>query len=219
MTFDVGGTLIEPWQSVGQVYADVAASHGWPGLSAETLNRQFARAWQEQANFGYTRHEWASLVEASFSGVIAPGSSAKFFNELYERFATGGAWRIFEDVLPTMRKLRARGLKLTVISNWDDRLPVLLERLGLLGYFDSIVVSCQVGATKPSPAIFAAAARALGLPPAAILHVGDSLGMDVEGGRAAGFRTAHLRRAKAEKEGEIDSLCGIEGLLNSPMGA
>ena len=39
VTFDVGGTLIEPWPSVGHVYAEVAAQHGWAGLSIEALNR------------------------------------------------------------------------------------------------------------------------------------------------------------------------------------
>src|SRR5580700_10426449 len=41
VTFDVGGTLIEPWPSVGRVYAEVAARHGLE-VAAEDLDRQFA---------------------------------------------------------------------------------------------------------------------------------------------------------------------------------
>src|SRR6266542_882226 len=51
VTFDVGGTLIEPWPSVGHVYADVAASHGLKDISADALNRQFAEAWRALKEF------------------------------------------------------------------------------------------------------------------------------------------------------------------------
>ena len=41
-------------------------------------------------------------------------------------------------------------MKLGVISNWDDRLRPLLQVLGLEERFDSIVISCEVGDSKPS---------------------------------------------------------------------
>ena len=61
VTFDVGGTLIEPWPSVGAIYAEVAAEHGLPGLSAGELTRRFGAAWRTRPDFGYTRAEWAAL--------------------------------------------------------------------------------------------------------------------------------------------------------------
>ncbi len=39
VTFDVGGTLIEPWPSVGHVYAEVAARHGVAAIDVATLNQ------------------------------------------------------------------------------------------------------------------------------------------------------------------------------------
>ena len=44
VTFDVGGTLIKPSPSVGDIYAEVAARHGRKKVSPETLNRRFAAA-------------------------------------------------------------------------------------------------------------------------------------------------------------------------------
>jgi phosphoglycolate phosphatase-like HAD superfamily hydrolase len=44
VTFDVGGTLIDPWPSVGHVYAAVAAEHGLTGVDPESLNVRFAAA-------------------------------------------------------------------------------------------------------------------------------------------------------------------------------
>src|SRR5947209_8770968 len=83
VTFDVGGTLIRPWPSVGHVYAEVAARHGFEDLSAAILNRQFAAAWQARQNFNHTRAEWAELVDATFEGLVETLPSETFFPDLY----------------------------------------------------------------------------------------------------------------------------------------
>ena len=49
VTLDVGGTLIEPWPSVGHVYAEIAARFGAPGHAPALLNRQFGEAWRRIA--------------------------------------------------------------------------------------------------------------------------------------------------------------------------
>src|ERR1035441_2944909 len=186
VTFDVGGTLLEVWPSVGHVYAQVAARNGVKRLSGTALNRRFAAAWRAATPFSHTRLGWARLVDATFRGLTEQPPSQTFFAELYDRLAAPDAWRIFPDALPTLDALAARRLKLGVISNWDERLRPLLKRLKLAGYFEIIVVSREVHASKPARAIFQHAVRRLGLPAEAVLHVGDSLSMDVRGARAAG---------------------------------
>jgi putative hydrolase of the HAD superfamily len=207
ITFDAGGTLIQPWPSVGHVYAEVAARHGFAHLSAEKLDRQFAAAWRKLKNFNHTREEWAALVDQAFAGAPGPPPSRTFFPELYDRFAGPDAWRIFDDVLPALDALAAAGIQLAVISNWDERLRPLLEQLGLAKYFETVVVSCQVGFPKPSPVIFEHAARRLGLSPGLILHVGDSPETDVLGAKSAGFHALLLDRGKERNTPEqISSL-------------
>lgn len=207
VTFDVGGTLIEPWPSVGHVYAAVAARHGVTGLSPEALTRRFGAAWQARKDFAYTRAEWADLVDHTFAGLCERPPSESFFDDLYQRFDQPDAWKMCEDVIPTLDALAHRGLKLGVISNWDDRLRPLLGRLGLLSRFETVVISCEVGWRKPAAEIFHRAARALALGPGCLLHVGDSFVADVQGARRAGLRALHLRRgAGAGKGGGIRSL-------------
>ena len=207
VTFDIGGTLIEPWPSVGHVYAEVAARHGADGLSPTLLNTRFKAAWRSRNSINDTRAGWEELVREVFSGLVAPARHAALFAELYERFAQADAWRIFDDVLPTLEMLVSRGIRLGAISNWDERLRTLLRRLRLDDYFEVIVVSCETGFAKPSPEIFEHAAAKLGLPPASILHVGDSLEMDVRGATSAGFRAARIRRATDDAlEGDLCSL-------------
>jgi len=194
ITFDVGGTLMEPWPSVGQIYADVAARHGYRNLSADLLKLKFIAAWRTLKNFNYTQQEWACLVDATFDGLTRKPPSETFFPELYDHFALPDAWRIFPDVLPTLEMLSSNGLKLAVISNWDERLGPLLREFKLDHYFDPIVISCEIGFCKPSREIFDATARQIGVSPKEILHVGDNPANDAEGARAAGFQARLLLR-------------------------
>jgi putative hydrolase of the HAD superfamily len=213
VTFDAGGTLIRPWPSVGFIYAEVAARHGVM-VEPDVLNRGFAAAWRKLGAFNHGREEWAALVDESFGDAASEPPSRTFFPEIYDRFAEASAWRIFEDVLPALDALAARGLNLGIISNWDERLLPLLGRLGLAKYFEAIIVSCDVGFTKPSPVIYEHAAKKLGAGPGTALHVGDSFSADVEGARKAGFAALLLDRGrKQEGEGTIGSLREVDYLF------
>jgi len=194
VTFDVGGTLIEPWPSVGHIYAEAAGRFGTAGVSPETLNQQFARVWRARAGFDYSRDAWRELVNQTFVNLSPAPPSKECFDAIYMQFANARTWRLFDDVLPVLEELKSFGLKLGVISNWDERLRPLLADLNLLKYFDEVVFSHEAGCTKPAPEIFHHAAALLGLPPAAILHVGDNDREDVVGARAAGFHAILVER-------------------------
>ena len=104
ITFDVGGTLIEPWPSVGHVYAAVAARHG-VRAEPEELTDRFVDAWNRKENFNYTQDDWAGLVDATFAGLTTTLPSQSFFDELYVRFAEPDCWRVYEDVIPALTAL------------------------------------------------------------------------------------------------------------------
>jgi len=214
VTFDVGGTLIEPWPSVGHVYAAVAAAHGLEGLSAETLNSNFAAAWRGRKNFDHSAAAWRELVDQTFAGLAPVPPSRTFFREIYRRFASSAAWRVFDDVVPALSALRERRLKLAVISNWDERLGPLLRQLGLDRFFQAVVVSHAVGCPKPSPAIFLEAAAQLGLATEKIMHVGDQEQEDIQGATAAGLQSLLIQRGGPSVRGrQIASLSELDWLL------
>jgi putative hydrolase of the HAD superfamily len=91
--------------------------------------------------------------------------------------------------LATLAALRARGLELAVVSNWDIGLAELLERLGIASLFGAIVTTAEAGAPKPEPAVFRLALERLGVEPGRALHVGDEDG-DGLGAAATGMRFA-----------------------------
>jgi putative hydrolase of the HAD superfamily len=198
VTFDVGGTLIEPWPSVGHVYAEIAERRGVGRLSPEILNERFKTAWRGQSNFTYTREAWSAIVDETFRDLVSQSPRDTLFPALYDRFAKADAWRIFDDVEPTLSALARLHIRLGIISNWDERLSPLLAVLGLAKHFEAIVVSCEAGATKPSPVIFQRASASFELSPEEILHVGDSAELDVVGAQAAGMQALEINRRAAK---------------------
>lgn len=222
VTFDVGGTLIQPWPSVGHVYADIAAAHGFAGISPGKLNMNFAAAWRAKNDFQHTLAEWSALVDKSFAGLCDAPPSRTFFPAIYERFSTADVWRTYEDVLPALDALATRDMRLAIVSNWDERLRPLLQQLRLDRYFETFIVSCEVGFAKPSPVIFEQASKKTGVAPEQILHVGDSFTDDVTGARAAGCRALLIDRANAAGGADrISSLRELEGIVfsSAPCGS
>ena len=89
-------------------------------------------------------------------------------------------------------ELVTRGVAVAVVS---DR-GAVREKLAALGLQDvpwgALVSADDVGVLKPAPALFHAAARALGVTPGEMLHIGDRDDTDGEGARAAGCAAAIL---------------------------
>jgi putative hydrolase of the HAD superfamily len=216
VTFDVGGTLIEPWPSVGHAYAEVASKFWIPGANPDALNLAFARAWKDRRDFDYSRPAWHELVRQTFAGLSITPPGDECFCAIYNHFAHAGAWRVFNDAHGALASARAQGLKVGLISNWDERLRPLLTELRLTGLFDVITISCEVGSTKPGGEIFGHCAARLGLAPEFILHVGDSRAEDVAGARGAGLKAVLLDRKAGRSDDEV--VAGLDAVMELVAG-
>jgi putative hydrolase of the HAD superfamily len=194
ITFDAGGTLLEPWPSVGHVYAEVAREQQLGNWEPGELNRRFAAVWRDRSEFDYSRPAWARLVSRTFEHLTPQADDPHLFEALWQRFAETRAWRVYEDVPHTLTALRQTGWRLAVVSNWDERLHEVLRVTGLAHHFEFILPSVEGPAPKPDVRLFQLAARRLGLPPDAIVHVGDSEREDVQGAHRAGFHARLIRR-------------------------
>jgi putative hydrolase of the HAD superfamily len=90
-------------------------------------------------------------------------------------------------------------VRLAVTSNSDGTVADLLRRHEWVQVGDGpgvpvevITDSGDVGVGKPDPRVFQATIDGLGLPPERILHIGDSVHYDVEGGAAVGLQSVHM---------------------------
>lgn len=195
--FDVGGTLIQPWPSVGAVYAAVAARHGWV-VDMAAIQNAFNQAWrslkQTPGELTTARKEWWRTLVCQVRAEFGLPDDDDYFEDLYATFARAAAWRVYPDVVPALKRAREQVPHVGLITNWDERLRPLLADLNLDG-FDSIAVSCEVGCEKPSATIFEVALAAAGATPGEALHVGDSMTLDVNGARAVGMRGVLIDRA------------------------
>jgi HAD superfamily hydrolase (TIGR01549 family) len=156
----------------------------------------------DPSSLGDLRRRCADVM-AEAAGVDSDGALEALLGSL--RFEA------FEDAAPALRELRARGLRIAVVSNWDCSLPDVLERVGLHDLVDTVAISAVVGAAKPDAAIFRAALDAAGCRAADAVHVGDSAEADVEGARAAGIRPFLLARKGG---GDLTSLEELATLLS-----
>jgi putative hydrolase of the HAD superfamily len=121
-------------------------------------------------------------------------------------------FRAYPDALPALTRLRARGLTLVCVSNWDISLHDVLRRTGLADALDGVLTSAEAGASKPDRAIFDAALDLAGCRPEEALHVGDDEDEDVGGARAAGIPSLLIDRGTGAG-GQLASLTQIEDHL------
>jgi putative hydrolase of the HAD superfamily len=100
----------------------------------------------------------------------------------------------YSNVVPTLLRLRERGLKLAIVSDAPSmRAWMRLTELGLQDFFDVVVTFDDTGERKPSPLPFEKALRELGLKPSEVLMTGDWPERDVAGAKALGIRTCFAR--------------------------
>jgi HAD superfamily hydrolase (TIGR01509 family) len=140
--------------------------------------------------------------------VHGPSMDAALADALYA--ALLDSWQAYADTAPTLRALRAAGVRIGVVSNVGVSIRGVLEREGLDDLVDVVVLSCEVGAVKPDSEIFAIALDLLGRSAAETLMVGDS-GHDDVGGTALGMRTLVLPRTR----GAVHGLGVVVGLVEA----
>ncbi|HRY28441.1 MAG TPA: HAD-IA family hydrolase [Elusimicrobiota bacterium] len=200
--FDAGGTLFRPHPSVGHVYAGLARKYGCDA-SAEWVDRRFRAQWRRRNGLEFLKNTdegeekawWSRLVRAVFGRRMSEETFRPYFEELYDLFAQPKTWRLFPDALPTLKKLKKRGVPVGIVSNWDSRLFELCRGLGVAPWVDFILASAVVGSVKPHPGIFQKALKLAGVRPSEAIHVGDSFREDYCGATRAGLKAVWLCRA------------------------
>jgi putative hydrolase of the HAD superfamily len=101
-------------------------------------------------------------------------------------------FRLRPEALPVIGQLRARGLRIGLVSDCTSELPAAWPRLPLAALVDAPVFSCAEGARKPEPRLFRAVAERLPADPAACLYVGDGGGRELTGSAAVGMHAVLL---------------------------
>ena len=123
-------------------------------------------------------------------------------------------FRPYPEVPGVLEALRARGVAIVVVSNWDVSLHDVLERTRLRALVDGVVTSAEFGAAKPDPAIFRRALALAGAAAGDALHAGDDLDADVAGARAAGIEAVLVARDGEPAPAGVRTIRTLEGLIS-----
>src|SRR5438094_8275711 len=203
--FNAVGTRFYLTKTVGDHYAFVGEEVGL-SLNARKLDAAFHSALKQmpprEAINGPRDNddkdwwrELANLVLEEAAPTIDELDRDNFFEVAYEHFAEAGVWELYPDVIDVLKQLHPR-FRLAIVSNFDGRLRVILERLGISKYFGHIFVSSEIGADKPDPEIFRRALKFLDLHPKNALHVGDDPKRDWQAAATADLSIFKLDRTK-----------------------
>ena len=168
--FDAAGTLFYLPRGVGYHYALVARELGLKWDSHE-LDRAFQNAWN------------AMPPRAAIDGP-RENDDKDWWRQLVD-----------PEVVEVLENLHPR-FQLAVISNFDGRLRMILEQLGVSKFFRHVFVSSELGADKPNPEIFRRALRVIELQPNQVLHVGDDPERDWDAATSVGLSIFQLDRKK-----------------------
>lgn len=188
---DAGGVLVNPnWSRVGEALA----RHG---VVVETARLERAEPYAKRdldtpalirATTDQSRGGGYFNRVLHHAGVERSGATDAALAEVHEYHRRHNLWEVVPpEVPPALAALRRRGLRLVVVSNSNGTLRAKLGRLGLLGSFDLVLDSFELGVEKPDPAIFRLALERSGSAAGSTLHVGDFFNIDVVGARAAGL--------------------------------
>ncbi len=203
LLLDAMGTLIGLKDSVGTTYAALAQRHGLT-VEPAAIDRVFGSIYGQAPPLAFPGLEgpalkgaeinwWGERINETLLQAGAGPAPEALRIELFERFACTDLWRVFADVPSQLEDWKARGLKLAVVSNFDQRLHDLLEGLGLKPWLDAVVISSQAGAAKPNPKPLQLALQALELEAHQVWHVGDSPA-DEQAAQAAGIPCVLVKR-------------------------
>lgn len=133
---------------------------------------------------------WGIVIATMFEAAgVAKGDLPKLLEALWASHVGHNLYSVVpEGFAEAMKEVRARGVKVAIVSNSEGRLDELFEKLGILSCFDTVVDSSKVGVEKPDARIFEIACKRTGTTADRALHLGDTMATDIVGARNAKMR-------------------------------
>jgi HAD superfamily hydrolase (TIGR01509 family) len=136
------------------------------------------------------KRSWAVVVATILQKAgLARERVATVMQPIWSEHRTRNLW----SVVPTglregVARVRARGVRVAVVSNSEGMLDRVLADLGIADVFDCLIDSAVVGVEKPDPRIFRLTLERMEVDALRTVHLGDTYATDVVGARAAGVR-------------------------------
>ena len=187
VTVDAMGTLVELHEPVERL------ARALQDRGVERSREHVAEAFRKEVDY-YLLHKLSATDSTSLAALRR--ECARVFLEAADAdldpaefspaFVEAMVFRPFGGAVAALERLRAAGLSLACVSDWDIGLREQLAKVGLDHLFDVVLTSAEAGAPKPEPALFREALSRLRVEPGRAVHVGDG-DTDRDGAGAAGL--------------------------------
>jgi len=218
--FDIDGTLFDDESAQRAGVADFHRAHS---AELDRPEEGFWETWREVAEDRFNRYlageftfkgQRRERLRHLFGRPFADAEADALYEEYYGYYRAN--WQLFPDAQACFESFAARG----IISNGDSGSQrEKIEKVGLAGCFDPVLISGDIGVHKPDARVFEEACRLAGLEPRECLYVGDRPETDALGAHRAGMTGVWLNRNGTpgcpEGVAEISSLAALPVLVAS----
>jgi putative hydrolase of the HAD superfamily len=219
---DAGETILHPHPSFPELFARTCLEHGYtvaPEEVAPVLYGMVRDMGTVAAEIGVSAPSttaagsyalWTHIYRRCLDGLGITDDSLP--DELYSVFSDSATYRLYPDALPAVDRLRQKGYRVGLISNFEGWLEEMLVELQAGDVFEVSVISGLVGVEKPDPRIYEIALEQAGVEPEAAAHVGDSVRLDVEPATAVGIKAVLLDRSGKHPDAGWPTIRSLEEL-------
>lgn len=213
-------TLFSPYPSEPGLYKKVIFDTTGKVMSEAELAPIIKRAMQETEELDAVRNnsleQWehypiriAELIGCEKSVCAAVGERIR-----YETWGNPENYRLYEDVIPTLKLLKEKNIFIACVSNEDGWLSNFFDHFGITQYFEFILTSAEIGVEKPNPKIFENALSRTVFRHEEVLFVGDSLVSDYNGSKAVGMKPILIDRDDLNKDNSIVAIKDLTKILD-----
>ncbi len=228
ISFDFYNTLVKFWPALEEIQHGACRELGI-SVSKEAI----ARGYAEADIFFNRENEDRPLADRSeedrlaffgrYEQMILEAAGVRVSSDLAQQIwkmamTVPKDFTLFDDAIPALSQLAAKGFSLGLISNLRRDMGQLCQRLGMAEYLDFYINSEEVGSEKPHAPIFQAALERTAVFPQEALHIGDQYRSDVLGAKAVGMHAVLIDRGGWSTEANdcpiISSLSDLVGLLD-----
>ncbi|EGW33608.1 uncharacterized protein SPAPADRAFT_60942 [Spathaspora passalidarum NRRL Y-27907] len=241
ISFDLFDTLYTPKQSVPLTYYKIATDEfNIRHKSLEAINKElpivYNEVFMEYPNYGKGVLKswdcwWRELIIRLFQLERNDQKTQALCDRLIQ-FYSGEAYRVYDDVIPTLDILTRNNVKLVITSNSDYRVFEILKYLNLIDYFnhEDIFLSYDVGYVKPSIDFFNVVVETMykqqygkdaGIPDKTYrnncFHIGDSHDKDFIGCIASGWNGIYLQRDENSYNEDLISMTNDDRMIISNL--
>jgi len=183
-------------------------------LDEDELNEAYMAGWRHSRHViraeGNRHVQTAEIVDRVLSevGLVDPPNRDEIVR-MYEEAVLMDPPRLKEGITETLAALHGRyrlGLVSVTGVSAGRLMRGILEKQGVLDYFEALAFSDEVGYVKPDPRLFMTALEELDVEPGKAVHVGDSVKSDVLGAKNAGMKTVWLKTRDQAMVAEPDRI-------------